>query len=240
MISGGFHIQLSGRAGYRTLTEARYAPELPPLPYSYDALQPVISERQLRIHHTKHHQGYAKKLNDALESMVQAGHKALAKTGIDSILKNIDQIPLQWREPIINHGGGFVNHDLFWKVMRAPQEDNKPVGKIAEKIEAQFGSFAKFQEAFSSTAVKHFGSGWCWLLFKPKDQALYVMSMGNQESPTSQGLVPLLTLDIWEHAYYLDYENRRDEFVAGWWSLVNWDFVNELYTAALAMHSKEL
>jgi Fe-Mn family superoxide dismutase len=197
---------------------------LPDLPYAYDALEPVIDKETMNIHHTKHHQAYITKLNEAV-----AAHPELAGKSLEQLLTHIPSAPESARAALRNHGGGHHNHSLFWKVMRAPQADNAPSGPLAEQIFSTFGSFDSFKEAFSKNAMDQFGSGWSWLVVH--DGELELLKTANQDSPLMDGKRPILGIDVWEHAYYLKYQNRRADYVAAWWSLVNWDEVSRLFSA---------
>ncbi len=199
--------------------------ELPPLPYAEDALEPHIDARTMSIHHDKHHAGYTRKLNAALE-----GHAEWQNKGIDEILRNIDQLPADIKTAVRNNGGGYANHRLFWTVM-SPDGGGSPSGDLASAINAKFGSFDAFKEKFSSTAAGQFGSGWGWLVVKA-DGSLDVYSTPNQDSPYMQGDTPILGVDVWEHAYYLNYQNRRGDYIGAWWNVVDWDQVAENYDAA--------
>lgn len=198
--------------------------ELPALPYAEDALQPHIDARTMSIHHDKHHAGYTTKLNNAVEGT------AWADRSIEDILSNIDQVPENIRTAVRNNGGGYANHRLFWTIM-SPDGGGEPSGDLANAIRQKFGSFADFKDTFSSTAAGQFGSGWGWLVVK-EDGSLDVYSTANQDSPYSQGDTPILGVDVWEHAYYLHYQNRRGDYIAAWWNVVNWDQVAENYEAA--------
>lgn len=197
---------------------------LPDLPYDYDALEPHIDARTMEIHHTKHHQGYTNKLNAALE-----GHD-FADLDIEEVLRRIDQVPSDKKQAVINSGGGYANHNLFWTVL-SPNGGGTPDGELAEAINDTFGSFEKFKEEFSSAATGRFGSGWAWLSVD-SDGNLKVHSTANQDSPYMNGLTPILGLDVWEHAYYLNYQNRRPDYISSFWNIVNWDQVAENYKAA--------
>ena len=199
--------------------------ELPALPYDYNALEPHIDARTMEIHHTKHHQAYINKANAALEK-----HSDLAKKSIEDILRNLNSVPEDIRTAIRNNGGGHANHSLFWTVM-GPGAGGQPDGELATAMEAAFGSFDKFKDEFSQAAATRFGSGWAWLSRK-KDGGLVVTSTPNQDSPLSDGLTPILGLDVWEHAYYLKYQNKRPDYVAAFWSVVNWDAVAKRFAAA--------
>lgn len=199
--------------------------ELPPLPYAEDALEPNIDARTMGIHHDKHHAGYTRKLNAALEGQSDWQNKS-----IEEILRNIDQLPESIRTAVRNNGGGYANHSLFWTVM-SPDGGGEPSGELASAIQDAFGSFEQFKEKFSNAATGQFGSGWGWLVVKG-DGSLDVYSTANQDSPYMQGDTPILGLDVWEHAYYLHYQNRRGDYVQNWWNTVNWDQVAENYKAA--------
>ncbi|NBI06371.1 superoxide dismutase [Senegalia massiliensis] len=196
--------------------------KLPELDYSYDALEPNIDARTMEIHHTKHHQGYTNKLNNALE-----GHKDLQDKSIEDLLKSIDTLPEDIKTAVRNNGGGFYNHSIFWKAM-SPNGGGKPEGELLEKIEKAFDSFDKFKEDFTNAAKTRFGSGWAWLILKDNGE-LEVVSTPNQDSPVMEDKKVLLGLDVWEHAYYLKYQNKRPDYIEAWWNVVNWDYVNERY-----------
>jgi Fe-Mn family superoxide dismutase len=198
--------------------------ELPDLPYDYDALEPHIDEKTMKIHHGKHHQGYTNKLNAALE-----GHD-FANLDIEEVLKRIDEVPDDKKQAVINSGGGFANHNLFWNVM-SPNGGGNPSGDLAKAINEKFGSFDKFKEKFSSTAASQFGSGWGWLCVNDSGE-LVVASTANQDSPYMDGLTPILGVDVWEHAYYLNYQNRRPDYLNAFWNVVNWDQVEKNYQDA--------
>ncbi len=195
---------------------------LPELPYAYDALEPSIDARTMEIHHSKHHAGYVKKLNAALEK-----HPELFDTPLEKLLANLDEVPEDIRTAVRNNGGGHFNHTLFWTIM-APNAGGKPQGALLTAIEATFGDFDAFKKAFDEAALGRFGSGWAWLSVKP-DGGLVVHSTPNQDTPLAEGLTPILGLDVWEHAYYLKYQNRRDEYVTNWWNVVNWAEVDARY-----------
>jgi Fe-Mn family superoxide dismutase len=199
--------------------------KLPSLPYEYDALEPHIDKRTMEIHHGKHHQGYTNKVNAALE-----GHK-FADMPIEEVLSKITEIPEDIRQGVINNGGGYANHKLFWTIL-SPEGGGEPTGKLADEIESEFGSFKKFKEEFSSTAGSQFGSGWGWLCVDSSGD-LKVISTPNQDSPLMNGLTPILGVDVWEHAYYLHYQNRRPDYLSAFWNIVNWDKVSELYEDAV-------
>jgi Fe-Mn family superoxide dismutase len=188
------------------------------LPYPYDALEPHIDTRTMQIHHDKHHQGYVNKLNAALE-----GHPDLQAKSVEELLGDLDALPESIRTAVRNNGGGHANHTLFWPSM-SPDGGGEPEGALAEAINATFGSFSAFKEQFSQAAATRFGSGWAWLCVDGGG-SLQVLSTPNQDSPLSQGLTPILGLDVWEHAYYLNYQNRRPDYIAAFWNIVNWDEV---------------
>ena len=192
---------------------------LPELPYAYDALEPVISESIMRLHHTKHHQTYVEKLNKALQKANELQDRSL----ID-LLTNLDHLPESVRTSVRNNGGGHYNHSLFWQCM-APDAGGKPTGRLAEAIVAKYGSVDEFEQKFSSTALGVFGSGWVWLM-----PNLEIIALPNQDTPMALGKgEPLMGLDVWEHAYYLDYKNKRDEYIKNWWQVVNWPFIESRY-----------
>ena len=197
--------------------------QLSPLPYAYDALEPYIDSLTMQIHHDKHHAAYVSNLNAAIEKHAELGSKSL-----EALLVDLNTVPEDIRTAVRNHGGGTWNHDLFWKVM-APKAGGEPKGDLAKSIESTFGSYANFKAEFEKAAMGRFGSGWAWLVKKGK--GLAVISTANQDNPMSEGMTPLLTLDIWEHAYYLKYQNRRAEYVANWWNVVNWNEVASRYAA---------
>jgi Fe-Mn family superoxide dismutase len=200
---------------------------LPPLPYAYDALQPSISEEIMKLHHDTHHAAYVTNLNKALE-----GHDDLLKMSIDELLRNSDKITDKARQTaVINNGGGHANHSLFWEVM-GPKAGGEPKGDLAKAIDASFGSFDKFQQTMAQAGVTRFGSGWAWLV--PGKEKLEVFSTANQDSPLLKGQTPILGLDVWEHAYYLQYKAKRADYIAAWWKVVNWSNVAERYSKAKA------
>lgn len=199
--------------------------ELPALPYEYDALEPHIDARTMEIHHSKHHAGYTNKLNAALEEA-----PSLQGKSIEEILQDLNAVPDSVRTAVRNNGGGYANHALFWQIM-SPQGGGMPTGELADKINSSFTDFSSFKEKFSSTAASQFGSGWGWLAVDGSG-GLSVLSTPNQDSPISQGLTPILGVDVWEHAYYLHYQNRRGDYIAAWWNVVNWDEVARRYQEA--------
>jgi Fe-Mn family superoxide dismutase len=198
----------------------KYPYSLPQLPYPYDALEPYIDKMTMEIHHTKHHQAYINNLNSALEKYPEFHNLEL-----EEILRNLNQLPEEIKAAVRNNGGGHYNHSLFWEIMK-PNGGGEPKGKLKEEIERNFGSFEEFKKLFSETAIKHFGSGWAWLVITP-DKKLKVYSMLNQDNPLMNGDIPIMGLDVWEHAYYLKYQNRRGEYVEAWWHVVNWDKIEE-------------
>ncbi|GIW73531.1 MAG: superoxide dismutase [Mn] [Phycisphaerales bacterium] len=197
---------------------------LPDLPYPTNALEPHIDARTMEIHHGKHHQGYVNNLNKALE-----GHP-LASRPVEEVLRNINDVPQDKRQAVINNGGGHANHSLFWQIM-SPDGGGQPSGDLAKAIEADLGGFEAFKERFTAAATGRFGSGWAWLIVDGGGR-LQVTSTANQDSPLLDGHTPILGCDVWEHAYYLHYQNRRPDYVNAWWNVVNWPKVAELYGKA--------
>ncbi|MDK2971336.1 MAG: superoxide dismutase, Fe-Mn family [Candidatus Sumerlaeota bacterium] len=197
--------------------------ELPKLPYAYDALEPHIDARTMEIHHTKHHQAYINNVNKALEGT------ALDGKPVEAVIADLSAVPEAKRTAVRNNGGGHANHSLFWQIMKPG--GSKPSGDLAAAIDAELGGLDKFKEAFSNAAATRFGSGWAWLAVT-KDGKLEVTSTPNQDSPIMDGKTPILGLDVWEHAYYLNYQNRRPDYIAAFFNVVNWDKVGELYAAA--------
>jgi len=195
------------------------AHELPPLPYGYSALEPHIDEQTMRIHHDKHHGTYVTNLNAALE-----GKADLAGQSVEDLLRDINKVPEQIRTAVRNNGGGHMNHTMFWEIM-APG-GGQPSGRIADAIKSTFGSFDTFREQFNKAAVGRFGSGWAWLVQGP-DGKLAVESTANQDNPVMEGKWPVFGIDVWEHAYYLKYQNRRVDYVNAWWNVVNWEAINK-------------
>ena len=190
--------------------------ELPKLTYAYDALEPHIDAQTMEIHHTKHHQTYINKLNDALEGT------PLAENPVEYLLTNIEEVPESIRQTVINNAGGHANHALFFSIL-APKGQGAPSGALAEAIDRAFDDFVQFKEAFEAAALGRFGSGWAWLVVK--DGKLEIVSTANQDSPIMHGATPILGLDVWEHAYYLNYQNRRPDYVKAFWNVVDWDAV---------------
>ncbi len=198
---------------------------LPDLPYKADALEPHFDARTMEIHHDKHHGTYVTRLNAALE-----GKSDLASKSIEDLLRNLDAVPADIRTAVRNHGGGHYNHSLFWKTLSA--QGGKPAGALADSINKAFGSFDAFKTQFSDAATNRFGSGWAWLSLD-KAKKLVVSSTPNQDNPLMEGMVPILGLDVWEHAYYLKYQNRRPEYIAAFWNVINWAQVEANYKKAL-------
>jgi Fe-Mn family superoxide dismutase len=192
------------------------------LPYSYDALEPYIDTQTMEIHHQKHHNAYITKLNTALETSSEWQGK-----DVDEIIKNLNSVPENIRTAVRNNGGGHYNHTLFWSIMGA-NAGGEPGGDLGSSINEVFGSFSEFKEEFSGAAVNRFGSGWAWLVLDPSGK-LAVLSTANQDNPLTEGFKPLMGLDVWEHAYYLKYQNRRPEYIENWWNVVNWSAVAERY-----------
>jgi len=201
--------------------------ELPKMPYAYDALEPHIDARTMEIHHTKHHQTYTTKLNDALGKC----SSDIQNKDIVDILSDLNQVPQELKSAINFNGGGYDNHKLFWNNMK-PNGGGEPGGAVADAISASFGSFADFKEKFSSTTAVIQGSGWGWLVYNPSSSKVEYVAMSNQDSPRTKGLVPLLGLDVWEHAYYLNYQNKRPDYIAAWWNVVNWEEVDNRLSKA--------
>jgi Fe-Mn family superoxide dismutase len=196
---------------------------LPALSYAFDALEPHIDARTMEIHHDKHHAGYVKNLNAALDK-----HPELAQKSLEDLVSNPDSIPEDIRTAVRNNGGGHYNHSIFWTVM-APNGGGQPAGELASAINSAFGSFDSFKETFTNAALTRFGSGWAWLGFQ--NGKLAVLSLPNQDSPLLAGLKPIMGIDVWEHAYYLNYQNRRGDYINAWWNVVNWDEVARRFQA---------
>lgn len=198
--------------------------ELPQLPYAYDALEPHIDARTMEIHHTKHHQTYITNVNNALKDKPE-----LAAKSVEELISNLEAVPEDIRTVVRNNGGGHANHSFFWKIM-GPNAGGTPTGKLADDINATFGSFDQFKEKMAAAGASRFGSGWAWLV-RNKSGKLEVMSTPNQDNPLMDGLTPVLGVDVWEHAYYLTYQNRRPDYLKAWWNVVNWDEVGKRYEA---------
>ena len=235
-----FLITTAGAAAGSTLLRAADAPPAGPftlgaLPYAFDALEPHIDAKTMEIHHGKHHQAYVTKLNEAVAGMADINKDPFA------LIKDISKLPEKAQPAVRNHGGGHVNHTLFWSLMGKPGSKGvggEPSGKIGPAITKAFGSVKEFQTKFTEAGTKRFGSGWAWLVVKA-DGSLIVTSTPNQDNPTMKGIVPdaeagtpILGLDVWEHAYYLKYQNKRPDYIAAWWNVVNWSHVDELLAAA--------
>ena len=197
--------------------------EVPDLPYDYGALEPHIDEQTMRIHHDKHHQAYVDKANAALEGT------DWADTDVDEVLRNLDQLPADIQTAVRNNAGGHSNHSFFWQIM-GPDAGGSPDGDLAGAIDQAFGGFDQFKDEFKNAGVNRFGSGWSWLVHD--GSGLAVVSTANQDSPISDGQTPLLGVDVWEHAYYLKYQNRRPDYIDAWWNVVNWDEVGRRFSAA--------
>ncbi|NUM25371.1 MAG: superoxide dismutase [Candidatus Buchananbacteria bacterium] len=197
--------------------------KLPALPYSYDALEPFIDQQTMQLHHDKHHQTYVDKLNAAL-----TGHEELKMKSPEELISNLESLPAEIKTAVQNHGGGHINHSLFWNILK---KDTAITGEIKEAITTQFGSFDAFKEQFSKAALNQFGSGWAWLVVNQAG-ALEITATANQNSPLSDGKMPILALDIWEHAYYLKYQNKRPDYIEAFFNIINWDEVNNNYRAA--------
>ena len=200
---------------------------LPEMPYAYDALEPHIDAQTMEIHHSKHHQKYTDGMNGALEKL----SPELQEKEIEEILSNINQVPDDVKGAINFNGGGYDNHKLFWNSMKQ-NGGGEPTGAIADAINDSFGSFAEFKELFSSKTAPIQGSGWGWLVYNPNSGKVEYKAMSNQTSPRTEGLVPLLGLDVWEHAYYLKYQNKSPDYIAAWWNVINWDEVNDRFSKA--------
>ncbi len=198
--------------------------ELPQLPYAYDALEPHIDKETMNIHHTKHHNTYITNVNAALE-----GNEELLSKSVEDLISNLDAVPEAARTAVRNNGGGHANHSLFWTIL-SPNGGGEPTGELADAINNKFGSFASFKEEFAKAAATRFGSGWAWLVVNNGE--LEVTSTPNQDSPLMEGKTPVLGVDVWEHAYYLNYQNRRPDYVAAFFNVVNWDEVTKRYNAA--------
>jgi Fe-Mn family superoxide dismutase len=202
--------------------------ELAPLPYDYSALEPFIDAETMKLHHDKHHQAYITNVNAAL-----ANHPDLAAKSVDDLVRDLAQVPEEIRSAVRNNGGGHSNHSAFWKLMGPANTagiGGSPTGAIAKQIAADFGDFEAFKKTFNETTDKQFGSGWGWLVLS--GDKLKVITTANQDSPLTQGLFPILGNDVWEHAYYLKYQNRRPEYLAAWWNVVNWEEVNRRFGIA--------
>ena len=198
--------------------------ELPPLPYDYNALEPYIDTQTMQLHHDKHHQTYVTNLNNALKD------SEFASLQPEQVLARLNEVPDAVRTAVRNNGGGHVNHTMFWQIMK-PNGGGEPTGEIANAIQSSFGSFDAFKTAFNDAGAKQFGSGWAWVTLG-QDGKLQISSTPNQDSPLLNGVYPILGNDVWEHAYYLKYQNRRPEYLSNWWNVVNWDEINKRYAQA--------
>jgi Fe-Mn family superoxide dismutase len=199
--------------------------EVPPLPYAYNALEPHIDEQTMHLHHDKHHAAYVAKLNGAVEK-----YPDLQKKSAEELIRNLGALPEDIRGVVRNNGGGHVNHTMFWEIM-GPQKGGAPTGAIADAIKKAFGAFESFKEKFEAAGVNQFGSGWAWLV-STKSGELKITSTPNQDNPMSNGEFPVMGNDVWEHAYYLKYQNRRPDYLKAWWNVVNWDEVNKRFSNA--------
>lgn len=198
---------------------------LPTLPYSFNALEPHVDALTMEIHSQRHHKAYVDNLNKALEGT------GLESLDIVALLRDLSKVPADKKQAVINNGGGHHNHALFWEIM-APGAGGEPTGAIGDAIKATFGDFAKFRETFKQNALTQFGSGWSWLVYDPASSGIKAIKKPNQDSPLMEGHIPLLGCDVWEHAYYLKYQNKRADYVDAWWNVVNWKKVGELYANA--------
>ena len=198
--------------------------KLPKLPYSFDALEPYIDAKTMEIHYTKHHQTYVDKLNEAINGT------EFANMEINELMENISKVPEKIKQAVINHGGGYANHSLFWEIMGS-KAGGKPEKQLAKEINSKFGSLEEFKKQFTDVALKVFGSGWAWLVIN-SNKKLEIIFTKNQDSPLMEGKIPILGLDVWEHAYYLKYQNRRPEYIKNWWNVVNWEKVEEFFKEA--------
>jgi superoxide dismutase, Fe-Mn family len=201
--------------------------EVPPLPYDYAALEPYIDEQTMHLHHDKHHAAYVNNLNAALENQPQ-----LASWSVEDLMRRINEVPENIRTTVRNNGGGHVNHSMFWRIMK-PNGGGAPTGALAQAINGTFSSLDAFKAQFNDAGVKRFGSGWAWLVMDGSG-SLHVTSSANQDSPLMDGQFPIMGNDVWEHAYYLKYQNRRPDYLAAWWNVVNWDEIAQRYEQARA------
>ena len=198
--------------------------ELPKLSYSYDALEPVIDAKTMEIHHLKHHSGYTNKLNTTLQDFTEFNDSK-----IEDLLKNLEDLPEQIRRSVRNNGGGYYNHTLYWNIM-TPGGSNKPSGKLLEALINEFGTLEELKDIFTTEAIIRFGSGWAWISVDANND-IEVFSTPNQDNPLLLGQTPLIGIDVWEHAYYLNYQNKRPEYVKNWWNIINWDVATEIYNS---------
>ena len=221
-IAVGSDLSIFKAAGAASSTPPTGPFTLPPLPYAFDALEPHIDAKTMEIHHDKHHAAYVTNLTKAVADSAELAHKS-----VEDLLKNLDSLPEKIRSAVRNQGGGHLNHSLFWQMMKKGG-GGAPKGDLSSILDKSFGSFSGFKDKFTEAATKVFGSGWAWLVLD--GQSLKIESAPNQDSPVSQGKQPLLGLDVWEHAYYLKYQNRRPEYISAWFNVVNWDFVADRYS----------
>lgn len=198
------------------------AHQLPALPYAYNALEPHIDALTMEIHHSKHHQAYVNNLNAALDK-----HPELHEKSLEALIQNLGDLPEDIRTPVRNNGGGHLNHSLFWELLN-PEGSHEPIGDLKTAIESTFGSLDQFKEMFSQAAVSRFGSGWAWLILNSENK-LEIISSPNQDNPLSDGLKPIIGLDVWEHAYYLKFQNRRPDYIATFWNVINWSVAEDRY-----------
>eukprot|EP01118_Nematostelium_gracile_P012085 TRINITY_DN4366_c0_g1_i1.p1 TRINITY_DN4366_c0_g1~~TRINITY_DN4366_c0_g1_i1.p1 ORF type:complete len:240 (-),score=51.27 TRINITY_DN4366_c0_g1_i1:8-727(-) len=201
------------------------------LPYAYDALEPYIDEATMRLHHDKHHQVYTDKLNAALKRGRESNGKDGASS-IEELLRNLDSLPINIRGDVRNHGGGYINHAFFWNIMAPESKKTTPSEPLTKAIEKKFGSVDDFKKEFSTASTSLFGSGWVWLSYNTNNGELFIESRINQDTPFMENNWPIIGLDVWEHAYYLKYQNRRIDYIAQWWNVVNWEFASEQYQFA--------
>ncbi len=201
--------------------------ELPPLPYDYTALEPHIDEQTMHLHHDKHHQAYVNNVNTALQ-----GQSQFENMSVDDLMRKLNSVPENIRAAVRNNGGGHANHSMFWQIMK-PNGGGEPTGDLASAISSAFGSFDQLKAAFNDAGAKRFGSGWAWLVIGA-DGKLAVTSTANQDSPLTDGLFPVMGNDVWEHAYYLKYQNRRPDYLAAWWNVVNWDEIAKRFAQGMS------
>src|SRR6266700_6178954 len=215
---------VEAKASTLNFSKERYfmAYELPPLPYDYSALEPYIDTQTMQLHHDKHHQAYGTNLNNALKDQAQ-----FASLSLEELMRRINEVPDSVRTAVRNNGGGHINHTMFWQIMK-PNGGGEPTGAIASAIQSAFGSFDAFKTAFNDAGVKRFGSGWAWVILDSSGK-LQVTSTANQDSPFMDGNYPVMGNDVWEHAYYLMYQNRRPDYLNAWWNVVNWDEISRRY-----------
>ncbi len=201
--------------------------ELPPLPYDYSALEPSIDTQTMQLHHDKHHAAYVTNLNNALQGLTQFDGKS-----VEDILRHINDVPENVRTAVRNNGGGHANHSMFWQIMK-PNGGGEPTGALADAINSTFGSFDQFKTTFNDNGAKRFGSGWTWLVIDQQGK-LQALSSANQDSPLMDGMFPVMGNDVWEHAYYLKYQNRRPEYLTAWWNVVNWDEIAKRFQQGMS------